>query len=310
MGFSGPLFVRVGYRLVPFWRAYRLWLRNDCVDLSAAFAYHGLQSFFPVLLIALALASQFLGSNAGLDERLLSWAADVLPESAFVVFSATLIRFTRQGFGAGLLGVIALLLTSSNAYLTLQRGADRLWWNRPFGLEGLSWRAVVFRFLQFRLRAIGLICSISILIAIDQLFASRRILGSISLRDWVVHVFRLPFSLQLPISIGLDLCISVFLGFFASWLVLWALPSRRVPWGYLLPGALFMGISLTLINVLLGRVLFALGLRFQAYGVVGGVLVLTLWVWLVGVVIYYAQCLSLVLHRPPVGVRMASIQRG
>jgi membrane protein len=34
--------------------------------------------------------------------------------------------------------------------------------------------------------------------------------------------------------------------------------------------------------------------RFQAYGVVGGILLLTLYVWLVGVVIYYCQCFSLV----------------
>ena len=42
--------------ITPFWRAYRLWLRHDCVDLSAAFAYHGLQSIFPLCLIALAIA--------------------------------------------------------------------------------------------------------------------------------------------------------------------------------------------------------------------------------------------------------------
>jgi membrane protein len=37
------------------WWAYRLWDRQDCIDLSAAFAYHSLQSFFPVLLIALGV---------------------------------------------------------------------------------------------------------------------------------------------------------------------------------------------------------------------------------------------------------------
>ena len=35
-----------------------------------------------------------------------------------------------------------------------------------------------------------------------------------------------------------------------------------------------------------------LGNRYQAYGVIGGVLVLTLWVWLVGVILYFGQCLS------------------
>ncbi|WP_254934987.1 YihY/virulence factor BrkB family protein [Cyanobium sp. WAJ14-Wanaka] len=293
---------------MPFWRAYRLWLRNDCVDLSAAFAYHGLQSFFPVLLIALALASQLLGTNVGLNERLIGWAAEVLPESAIAIFSATLIRFTRQGFGAGLLGVLALLLTSSNAYLTLQRGADRLWWNRPQGLESLTWQQIVVRFVQFRLKAIGLICLISGLITFDQLFASRRMLGSIPLRDWFVQFFQFPFAFHRPVSMGLDLLISLSLCFFTSWLLLWALPSRRIPWRILLPGAVWMALSVTFINVLLGRVLLALGLRFQAYGVVGGVLVLTLWVWLIGVVIYYAQCLSFVLHQRPRGMRMVNVQ--
>ena len=50
-------------RFRPFWKAYLLWLRADCVDLSAAFAYHTLQSFFPALLIALSVASRLLGRD-------------------------------------------------------------------------------------------------------------------------------------------------------------------------------------------------------------------------------------------------------
>ena len=76
-------------RLLPFWRAYRLWLRHDCVDLSAAFAYHSLQSFLPILLIALSLAARILGRDGGVTERLISIASEVLPDSAMALFSAT-----------------------------------------------------------------------------------------------------------------------------------------------------------------------------------------------------------------------------
>jgi biotin transport system substrate-specific component len=58
-----------------------------------------------------------------------------------------------------------------------------------------------------------------------------------------------------------------------------------------------------LLNLMLGRALVVLGLRFQAYGVVGGVLLLTLWVWLVGVIIYYCQCFSLVCAPGPLWTR-------
>ena len=284
-------------RLLPFWRAYRLWLRHDCVDLSAAFAYHTLQSFLPILLIALSLAARIIGRDEGLTERLISMASDVLPDSAMALFSVTLLRFMRQGFGAGLLGVVVLLLASSNAYLTLQRGSDRLWWNRPFGFEGMAWPTLVRRYLQLRLKAIGLVSLFALVIAVDQLMINSRLLGPLSLNQWMFQRWHASFAVQRPVSFGIDLIFSLSLTFLASLLLLWVLPSRRIRWRPLIPGALLISIALTVLNVLLGRVLFVLGLRFQAYGVIGGVLVLTLWVWLVGVVLYYGQCFSLVLLR-------------
>ena len=50
----------------------------------------------------------------------------------------------------------------------------------------------------------------------------------------------------------------------------------------------------------------SLGNRYQAYGVIGGVLVLTLWVWLVGVILYFGQCLSVELA----AVRLAKTRLG
>ena len=70
------------------------------------------------------------------------------------------------------------------------------------------------------------------------------------------------------------------------------LPSRRVPVRPLIPGSILIGFGLTILNSILSLSLISLGNRFQAYGVIGGVLVLTLWVWLIGVILYYGQCLS------------------
>ena len=292
-------------RLKPFWRAYKLWLRLDCVDLSAAFAYHGLQSLFPMVLIAMSLASKLLGRDEGLYERLIDLVSEVLPASVMPVFSATLSAFLRQGFGAGVLGVAVLVLTASNAYLTLQRGADRLWWNRPFGFEGLSWTALVWRYLQLRLKAFGLVSLFALLIVVDQAFTNMRLLGSSGLRQWALALWPWAEQFQQPVYWGLDLVIALALAIGASLLLLWVLPSRRIPWRPLIPGALLIGGSLTFLNLVLGRVLVTLGVRFQAYGLVGGILVLSLWVWLVGVILYYGQCLCVVLDRRP-RVRMGA----
>ena len=217
------------------------------------------------------------------------------------LFAATLQRFTSQGSGAGLLGLILLCLSASNIYLTLQRGSDRIWWNRPFGFENLPWRLLVRRYLLLRLKSLVLLLLLVLVIGLDQLISNLRLFGSSHLRTWVVAT--LPRGLQGigNVSAGVDLSLSLLLGFAASLVFLWMLPSRRIPWRPLIPGALLLSISLTLLNLLLARSLLLLGVRFQAYGVVGGVLVLTLWIWLVGVLLYYGQCLSLVLSRRPRG---------
>jgi membrane protein len=254
-----------------------------------------LQSFVPAILIALSVASRLLGRDLQRVDRLLVLIAQVLPASVLPAFEAMLRRFTSQGFGAGILGLVLLALSASNIYLTLQRGADRLWWNSPFGFDHLRWPAHLHRFLVLRLKALLLLLMVGVLIVVDQLFSSVRLFGFKSLH--VALQSYLPMSLRWigSLSTGLDLLLSLLISFSVILLFLWTLPSRRIPLRPMIPGALLVSVSLTLTNLLLGRTLLALGLRFQAYGVVGGVLLLTLWVWLVGVVLYYGQCLSVVL---------------
>lgn len=291
-------FLRRARRIcLPFWHAYLLWLRADCVDLSAAFAYHSLQSFFPALLIVLALASRLLGNDEELLDRLIDLVARVAPINGVSLLEGTLQSLMRQGAGAGALGVLLLILSASNIYLTLQRGADRIWWNRPDGFVGLSWSQIVRRYLLLRLKSLLLLLMVGLVIGLDQLISHVRFFGSSQLHDWLLA--SLPQFLQGygTVSNGLDLALSLMLGFGSSLLFLWLLPSRRIPWRPLIPAALLFSSAVTLLNLLLGRFLLVLGLRFQAYGVVGGVLVLTLWIWLIGVLLYFSQCLSVSVAR-------------
>ena len=112
--------------VLSLWRASQRWNDAACVDLSAAFAYFTLQSFFPLLLIALSVAARVFGRKDSLD-KLITFLSQILPPSAVDLVDSTLRGLVAQGFGAGLFGVVVLVFTASNAYLTLQRGADRLW---------------------------------------------------------------------------------------------------------------------------------------------------------------------------------------
>jgi membrane protein len=270
--------------------------------LSAAFAYYTLQSIFPILLISLSVASWFLGRQEVLERQIIAYASGVLPPSAVVIVQNTLMQLVRQGFGAGLLGAGVLLLTAGNVYLTLQRGSERLWdgviasqqRNLPFKLQAAQ-------FIRNRLEAFFVVILIGLLIVLDQLSANVRMIPTAALTELSLAIPWLGgFLSRIPV-LQFGRLMVPFLGFSAAALLLqFLLPSRRVPFKPLIPGALLIGFCLTVLNLAVSRSILSLGARFQAYGVIGSVLVLTLWVWMVGVVIYFGQCWSVELAKASV----------
>jgi membrane protein len=135
------------------------------------------------------------------------------------------------------------------------------------------------------------------LIVLDQWISNIRFLSFSFVRSWIDPL--LPAFLRdgVSVSLGLDISISLVIAILVSLALLWWLPSRRIPLAPLLPAAALAGSGITLLNLLLGRSLFALGLRFQAYGVVGCILLFTLWVWFLGAILYYGHCFAVVRSR-------------
>ena len=287
---------KVKWFLRSLWRAYERWSRCDCVDLSAAFAYYTLQSFFPILLISLSVASWFLGKQQGLNDQIIGLAAQVLPPSVVGLVDSTLIKLVNQGFGAGILGAMFLMVTAGNAYLTLQRGADRLWEDALPTKGSPPLRIQAFRFIRNRVEAFFLVLLVGLLMVLDQISANLRMIPGAVLEDltttspWIGDILN-----KLPV-LQVGQFVFPLIGFSIMALLLQALlPSRRVPVKPLLPGALLIGTLLTILNLAVSRSILSLGTRFQAYGFIGGVLVLTLWVWMVGVILYFGQCWSVVI---------------
>ncbi len=279
------------------WRAYEHWMRCDCVDLSAAFAYYTLQSFFPILLISLSVASWFLGRQQGLDQQIIDFTAQVLPPSVVGLVESTLVKLVKQGFGAGILGAVFLMVTAGNAYLTLQRGADRLWRDLlPPLSTPAPWIIQATRFLRARVEAFFVVILIGLLVVIDQISVNMRMIpGAV----WDELIRSTPWLAELLSRIPVlevGQFVLPLLGLSGMALLLQALlPSRRVPLRPLIPGAFLIGTLLTILNLVVSRSILSLGTRFQAYGFIGGVLVLTFWVWMVGVILYFGQCWSVVL---------------
>ena len=281
------------------WGACERWSKSDCIDLSAAFAYYTLQSFFPILLISLSIASWFLGKQDGLDQQIISVAAQILPPSVVELVETTLFKLIDQGFGAGILGAMFLLFTAGNAYLSLQRGSDRLWEDQlPSRRINSAWQEQASRFLRNRIEAFLVVFFIGFLMVLDQISANLRMIPTTVLEkisnssDFISE-----FIIKLPLLQVGQFALPL-VGFSLMALLLQALlPSRKVPLKPLIPGSILIGIGLTTLNLAVSKSILSLGTRFQAYGFIGGFLVLTLWVWLLGVILYFGQCWSVVIAR-------------
>lgn len=287
----------------PFWRAFKLWNREGCADLSAAFAYYTLQSLLPILLIALSFIAWVLGRDLEMTGQVRESLLAYLPPQSLPLLERALEGFIRQSGGAGVLGLVVLVFTASNAFLALSRGADRLWWRGDAHKDRKSWLQPIRQQVQLRLKAMALLLLFSLLFILDQRVSRVPFQAPTSVKQWISS--QLPFmqGWQQPVTATVDVVVSLALSFVAAQLLLWLLPSRHVRWTLLLPGAAFIALVLTLLNRLLGRILFVLGERFQAYGVVGGVLVFSLWVWMVGAIVYYGQCFSIATSRRQDGER-------
>ena len=287
--------------LKSLWGACERWSKSDCIDLSAAFAYYTLQSFFPILLISLSIASWFLGKQEGLDQEIIAIAAQILPPSVVELVETTLFNLIDQGFGAGILGAMFLLFTAGNAYLSLQRGSDRLWEDElPSKRVNVNsaWREQASRFLRNRVEAFLIVFFIGFLMVLDQISVNLRmvpsnVLENLSKSNNIISdlLIKLPLLQVGQFAIPL-------IGFSLMALLLQALlPSRKIPLKPLLPGSILIGIGLTTLNLAVSKSILSLGARFQAYGFIGGFLVLTLWVWLLGVILYFGQCWSVVIAK-------------
>ena len=131
---------------------------------------------------------------------------------------------------------------------------------------------------------------------LDQISANLRMIPGAVLQDLSdsSNLFKNVF-LKIPV-LQVGQFVLPLVGFSLMALLLQALlPSRKVPLQPLIPGSLLIGILLTTLNLAVSKSILSLGVRFQAYGFIGGFLVLTLWVWLLGVILYFGQCWSVVI---------------
>ncbi len=255
------------------------WQQDDCLEMGAALAYYALFSMFPMILVSLSIVGFLIGPSTDAYNAVLNFAQETLPPDAFPIVQTTLIQFHTGSTSASIVGFSILLFTASGFFGALSRSFDKIWHTKPqhHRFDGMGEVAFIFlwrRFLAFLLviGATGLIfLSLLSNIAID---AVTKILEGV--HQWVTVVGLDQVQLLAWLRLGVS-----FVTLTLVVMVLYkTLPSTRVAWRDVWLGAFLTAVLWLILQQLISNSVISLGSQFRSYGVISGVMVLMLWIYL------------------------------
>ncbi|HVJ94755.1 MAG TPA: YihY/virulence factor BrkB family protein [Labilithrix sp.] len=273
--FLADLFVETGSRFV----------KNDGFRLGAAFSYYATFSIFPLLLLSTTFVGFLLGDSTTARERLLdaisipnSPVRDVLDRSMNAMQS----HQAARGISA-FVGVVTLLFAASGAFVELDAALNRIWRVPPrqattiFGslrllvLERLSGIAIVF--------GLGVTLLVSLVSSSFLTYLTDRAREQVATPLWPALVRTAELVLSLVVISAM----------FTA--VFHLIPRTHPPVRSVLGGAV-----LTTVLLLIAKEIFATYLanvtRYAAYGVVGGFLALTTWIYASSMLIFFGAQLT------------------
>lgn len=268
------------------WKQFflQLYAKVDSTDIfnrAAQVAFYFSFAFFPLLLFLVTLTGMIIGSTGNLKRELYSYLFQIMPVSAYDLVHRTLDEIIESSSGGKLtIGIFITLWSASAGVDTLRNSLNavyelketRSWWNTKL-------QSLVLTFLFIFLLALALIAVSTgwrmfeyLLVKIGLSIESAWILNSI---QWVSLIFVLLFASEVIYN--------------------WLPCHKKFRWFWVTPGSL--------VAIFLW-VVFSLGFRVylqyfnsynKAYGSLGAVIILMLWMFLAGTAILIGGSINSVL---------------
>ncbi|UXE60211.1 MAG: YihY/virulence factor BrkB family protein [Woronichinia naegeliana WA131] len=248
--------------------------------MGAALAYYALFSLFPICLVMLSLLGWLLGPKTDSYAQLLILAKNALPPEPYQIVQETLLNLNESSLEAGLIGFFLLLLTASKIFEALTRSVNKVWKLEPRSVTQSGLKNQIVAFFKDKILAFLLVLSTVLVFLLSML--SNLILQIVmeiinhfhSLIPWLKLDDLLLFK-SVQASISYLMIATVIMALFK------VLPSCRITWQSVWLGALLTTLLLMLLQNFVSNGIIRIGESFQAYGVIGNVMVLLLWIYLI-----------------------------
>jgi len=260
-------------RLVTVFRNAGLRFSQDgCAALAQAIAFNAVFAIFPLLLLGIGTLAFIYGNDAG-QQKALDLIADLAPavkQTLTEILNQLIAARGLSGVISGLIGVIALVWSGKNLFLTLAYALDRalgIPQGRPLVAD------IVVSILM--LPVLGIILIVATLVPI--------------IVSLVIHYGQLRETMVASqvISYG----VGALMIFVVSALLYTYLPNMRMGLGFGIPGALVMTAGWEVAQIAFA--FYSTHVNFvQVYGAVSAFAVLLLWFYYMGTIFLFGAQVS------------------
>ncbi|MGG6240521.1 YihY/virulence factor BrkB family protein [Nodosilinea sp. AN01ver1] len=284
------------------------WDRDNVPGMAAALSYYALFSLFPLLLVVLSVAGALVGPNTEVFEAIEGVIVRYLPPEVHELIKDTIVSLYENSVGAGLIGFGILLFAASTIFAILKRSVNKIWETPSRVSEAGSPVRMALFFVVNKLSAFVLVLATALLL-LASLLSNIVIKVILSLVNTFQSTFDLLTIDEAILSRSLEAGWSFLALGFAIAGLFRILPSIKLSWRDIWPGALLTTLLLAGLQWLVSNSIISLGSRFVSYGVIGSVMILMLWIFL-ACQIFFAGCEFSYVYAHMFGTRRRAAQSG
>ncbi|HLP05733.1 MAG TPA: YihY/virulence factor BrkB family protein [Paludibacter sp.] len=246
--------------------SFKDWFGKDPFRESAAIAYYAIFSLPGLLVVIIAVAGYFFGTEAVNNQLAVqltsTMGADTAKQIQNMVAEAS--KF-ENSLLATIIGVVTILVGATGVFAQFQKSLNAIWEVKPD-----SGKSGIIELLKVRLFSFGLIVSIAFLLVISLVVSA--LLSAFG--TWLAQMFSQAVVITVQ-SLNILFSFVILSTLFA--LMFKILPDAKIKWKHVWVGAV-----VTTLLFEIGK--FALGLYFgkaepgTGYGAAGSVILILLWV--------------------------------
>lgn len=255
------------------------WDQDNGPGMAASLAYFALFSLFPMLLVILSIVGALTGPNTEAFDTIQEAAQRFLPPEVHGLVKDTVVALNQNSVGAGIIGFSLLLWAASSVFAILRSSVNKIWQSPSRASEVGSVSKMVLFFVANKFFSFLLVLGTALLLLTSLLseIAIKTILK-------LVTTFQETFSFiqvdELQLTKGLQTSSSFLILALAVCILYKILPSVPVCWRDVWLGALLTALLLVGLQQLVSNSVITIGSHFLSYGVIGGVMILLLWIFL------------------------------